>query len=432
MKAFILDYGAIADGNTLNTTAIQKAIDDCEEYGGGTVVIPTGVFVTGSIELKSNITLYLEPGAILRASGDIADYRVLPIPSDEFKIIRPWIYAVDRENIRIAGEGVLDLNDDAFMQWDKLWMAEEYAAQLNDAQMKEVIFTPKDRPSQMVLFHNCSRIIVEDISVRKCSCYTFSVSVCRNVKFHGITIDNNLQVPNNDGIYFYSCKDVIVTECVFKCADDCIAITGISNWDKITENFIVSNCTMVSRSAGVRIGHQASKVRNVVLSNLTITNSNRGIGIFASDDGWVEDIVISNIIMNTRVIAGSWWGNGEPVMISAADSTGSISRISISHVRAHSENGIHIVGCKGNIRDIALSDWRLNLSYGANRPLFGGMVDLSPAATRPALEGRIPWLYASEASDIRLSNMKAAKEDGETQDYSIEPFIELVSDLKEF
>lgn len=93
---------------------------------------------------------------------------------------------------------------------------------------------------------------------------------------------NNLRVPNSDGIHLCSCENAIITDSFFTCGDDCVAISGITNWDKPCENIIVSNCIMQTRSAAVRMGHLDSKVKNVIASNLTILNSNRGIAIFAN------------------------------------------------------------------------------------------------------------------------------------------------------
>ncbi|MHB0999460.1 MAG: glycoside hydrolase family 28 protein [Armatimonadota bacterium] len=430
MKAIITDYGAINDGSTINTSAIQAAVDTCAAGGGGTVVVPSGIFVTGSVELKSKVTLYLEQGAVLKASGNLDDYRILPIPSDEFKRIQPWIYALEQSNVSIAGDGELDLNDEPFIDWEKLWASPVPESELTDSQIIDNIVTPLERPSQMVFFHKCSHIRIEGIAARRSPLYTISISLCRDVKIIGITIDNNLRVPNNDGINFYACRDVVIQGCVLSCGDDCIAITSISNWDTVCERFVISDCTMTSRSSAIRIGHMASKVRDIAINNLVISDTNRGIGIFAGDNGWVKGIMISNITMRTRLIAGGWWGNGEPLLISAADSQGVIRGISFNNVRAHSENSITIVGNKGNVSDISLNNIRLTLSYGSNRPLFGNEIDLSPMTPRPAPENSIPWLYASEASCIDLHNIRVWKST-EPQDFSIEPILLKVDDIRQ-
>lgn len=428
MNRLITDYGAVGDGVAFNTEAIQNAINDCFADGGGTVLVPSGTYLTGSIELKSNITLKLLPGSVIKASGSIEDYVVLPIASDEFKSMRPLIYAIDCKNVRITGEGEFDLNDEPYFDRNKLWMADEYESELTDIQLQETIVTPLDRPSQMFLFHQCNRVFVDGFAAYRCPCYSFLFSVCRDVKVTGLTIDNDLRGPNTDGMHFYSCKNVIVSNCNISTGDDCISVTGISNWDKLTENFLISNCNLVSRSSGIRLGHMASKLKNVMINNVTITNSNRGIGIFAADNGWVKNIIISNVNIYTSITAGSWWGNGEPLVISTADSTGQISSISMSHIHASSENGIRLVGKGGNIKDITFNDWRLSIRYGYNRPLFGKWIDLNPMPSRPAPEDSIPWLYASEAADIVFNNVKVSKGD-DMGDNSIEPFLDSVENI---
>lgn len=431
MRALITDYGAVGDGRTINTTAVQSAIDACAEKGGGIVVVPSGVFVTGTIELKSHITLHVAQGAVLRGSGSMDDYP--PNTFGGFRNTPSLIYAVGQTDIRLTGEGEIDLNDGPFMDWDTIKTSpKETGAPMNETQLMDAVVEHHYRPDQPILFHDCRRLRLDGITIRNAPAWFVSVSSCRDVKVRGITIDGNLRVPNNDGIHFAACRDVIVTDSVFYCGDDCIAVTCIRNWGGISERIVVANCTMVSRSAAIRLGHLGSKVRDVVISNIVIKDSNRGIGIFAGDNGWVEDVVISGLVMETRLVGGAWWGNGEPLMISAAEGTnGRIRGVTVSDVRAKSENGIVIVGEKKNVRDVEIRDWHLTLGYGPNRALFKPLLDLAPAPMRPAPDPdqQIPWLYAEDAADLRLRNIRFGRRPDENREFSVEPVIRDVEEL---
>jgi polygalacturonase len=290
----------------------------------------------------------------------------------------------------------------------------------NERQIAEMTVVAKARPTQPVFFHDCERLVVEDLLLRRSPCWTLTFSACRDVKVRGITVRNHLNVPNCDGVHVSACREVLITGCVFHCADDCVAVTGITDWERPSENVVISQCTMVSRSAAVRIGHLASKVRNVVCSDLVISDGNRGLLVCAGDGGWVKNLRASNMIMHTRLFAGFWWGKGEPLAIMAAGS-GWIESVAVAHVCAETEGGIVIAGGAGSIRDVSLDDWDLNISAGNNRPLLGGWIDLQPAECPPLEPGRIPWLYADGVCQIYIRNVRTSLNENDAGKYSIEP-----------
>lgn len=430
-KLSITEFGAIGDGKNLNTQAIQSAIDHCFKNGGGTVVVPPGAYISGTIELKSNITLYLEPGAVLKGSNNISDYVFNGFLHNEMGETLSLIYAIDGSNICITGQGEIDLSDCAFMDFNNLFGCSISKSELDEIQFQESTCSFFKRPNQPLFFHNCNNISFNGISIRNSPCWTLTTSKCRNIKIHNLIIENNLRVPNSDAIHISSSKNVIITDCILICGDDCIAITGITDWDEISEHIVVSNCIMRSRSAAVRVGHLASKVRDVLFNNITIHESNRGIAIFAGDDGWVRDVSITNVNMDTHIVAGCWWGKGEPLVISAADSNGVIEGISISNIKAHSENGIIIVGSKKNVKNIDLNNWRILIRESRNRQLFGKAFDIQPAKVRPIPEGRVPWIYAGEVDGLKLSNIQIDKDQEITKGLNIDPLIEEVERLIE-
>lgn len=405
MKVIITDLGAKGDAKTLNTEIFQKAVDICSENGGGTIVIPPGVYIIGTVELKSNLVVYLEAGAVLKGSEDIKDYRPNGYMHNEWGETYALLYAIGQSSIRITGTGEIDLSGITFMDFDHAYECGVPEEELDEKQFNETCSGILQRPNQPIFFHDCNQLWLDEILIRNSPCWTITFSTCRDIAVKNIIINNHLRIGNSDGIHFCSCKDAIVTGCNFSCGDDCIAITGITNWKGISERIVISDCIMRSRSAGVRLGHLASKVRNVLIQNLIIYESNRGINVFVGNDGWVKDVTVSNLIMDTHIYAGTWWGKGEPLVICAAESEGVIDNISLTHVKTCSENGVVIIGDKYNIRNITLDDWIIQLQDSRNRQLFGKMIDLRPAPSIPVTEGKVPWLYADKVANLQLRNI---------------------------
>lgn len=424
MQTSLTDYEPLCGGK-LWTKALQAAVDACASNGGGVVHVPPGEYLTGAVELRSNVTIEIAGGAVLRGSPDLADYPVVPFFHNEFGEIRSLFWAIAQGNMRLTGAGEIDFNHPAFMEMDRPDLRDRDAdnvPQYSARQIAEMTVVAKARPTQPVFFHDCERIVVEDLLLRQSPCWTLTFSACRDVKVRGVTVRNHLNVPNCDGVHVSASRDVLITGCVFHCADDCVAVTGITDWDRPSENVVIAQCTMVSRSAAVRVGHLASKVRNVICSDLAISDGNRGLLICAGDGGWVRNVRASNIIIHTRLFCGFWWGKGEPLAIMAAG-TGRIESVGVAHIRADAEGGIVIAGGDGNIRDISLDDWSLRLSAGNNRPLIGAWIDLQPAECPPLEKGQIPWLYADGVRELHVRDVRTALNENDASAYSIEPIL---------
>lgn len=421
----VTQYGAVGDGKTLNTQAFQSAVDACAAKGGGVVCVPPGVFLCGSVELKSHVTLHLGEGCVLRGSENLEDYPPIPFVHNELGAVRSLLWAMERTDLRITGCGSIDLVDRAFIDFDQCLTDSVIGSGVayNERQRQESTAKHLARPTQPLFFHRCERLRIDGVTIRNAPCWTITASVSRDIKISHVTIDNNLRTPNCDGIHCCSSRDVIITDCVFSCGDDCIAVTGITDWDAISENIVIANCVMRSRSAAVRLGHQASKVRNVVVSNLVVNDTNRGLAIFAGKDGWVENVSISNLVLETRLFAGNWWGKGEPLVISAREN-GRIAGVAVRQVMARSENGIVIAGEHVNIRDVELSDWSLSIGYGRDRALFKPLFDLWPAEpiAAPDPAKQIPGLYAEGVLGLRAIRLRCSRA-GTDHSFATDPLV---------
>ena len=266
------------------TGAFEQAVACMEEQGGGTLVVPAGIYHTFSIELKSNMTLYLEAGAELRF---IQDYRGYQVVSSEFegraeKLYMPCIYARNAENVTLSGFGTLNGQGE---YWWKHW--------------REI---PYGRPF-LVCFEQCRRVKVLDVKLINSPVWTIHPIYCNDVEVRGVTIRNPWDSPNTDGINPDSCCNVRILDCLVDVGDDCVTLksgTEATPVKKACENITIANCNMVHGHGGVVIGSEMSGgVRNVVITNCVFQDTDRGIRVKTrrGRGGTMENILVSNVIM---------------------------------------------------------------------------------------------------------------------------------------
>lgn len=321
----ILDFGAVPDGKANVSVAINNAIKACNAKGGGTVVVPEGVFFTGAIHLLSDVNLHLNEGATLFFSVEPKDY--LPLVYTRWEGIdcynySPLIYANDQKNIAITGKGILQGNASNNDWW--IWKGQsaygwkeglpsqllpQARPALDVANQAE---TPVDkrvmgegfylRP-QFINFVRCSNVLIEDITIENSPFWVIHPLFCESITVKGVHI--NSLGPNNDGCDPESCKNMLIENCYFNTGDDCIAIKSGRNRDGLkanipSENIVIRHCFMENGHGGVVIGSEISGgARNVFVEDCKMdsplldrairikTNSNRG--------GIVEDMYVRNI-----------------------------------------------------------------------------------------------------------------------------------------
>ncbi len=438
----ILDFGAKGDGSTINTTAINKTIKKCNESGGGTVMVPPGTYVSGTIVLLSNINLHLDPGAKLLGSKDTIDYLLMKNALFNEGYNRyGLIYSVDASNVSITGTGEINGNGTYFMNGiDKPHMGggdfnRKFIRQGNEFMKTGTIFDDGPvsynyRPGLMIIFERCNNVSLQDITLKDSPEWTVRLGDCDNVNVEGISILNNQIIPNSDGIHCTNSRNIRISNCNIFAGDDAIIVTGFSNQPSPTdaawqgpatgnktgyaENVTVTNCVLSSRSACIRVGYGHHPIRNLVFSNLVMYESNRGIGIFARDNSSIENVLFSNIVINNRLHSGHWWGKGEPIHISSLPDSpkgvaGKVRNIRFTDISAQSETGIVIFGTKENpIEDIQMDRVRLNINSGKYTLTYGGNFDLRPAY-KPELQvfkHDIPGIYAQYVNGLDVRNFK--------------------------
>jgi polygalacturonase len=423
----INDFGAVPDGKTVNTNAIQLAINKCAEKEGGTVYVPAGIYITGTILLQSNVNLYLETGAELKGSPDLSDYMTYYSPLQVDSLHYGIVYASKAENVSITGQGAINGNEEVFFDWGRPKMIEWSGTQFTRQrdQFRKVLsgigdgpVVPRERPRQMIIFSMCKNVMIRDIRIMKSPFWALHFADCDGVTVLGTKVWNSLETPNSDGIDITSCSNVIIANCDIRAGDDAIAITGyayhfelpgFNNLRHESANICIANCNLQSRSSGIRIGFQdQNNIRNINISNVNITNSNRGIGIFLRDEGSIENVTISQVNIETRLHTGDWWGNGEPIHISAVRGKenvklGSISNIIFRDINCTSENGMIIYGSSESvIQNIKMENVKFLLKNSTINAYAGGNFDLRGCSDmqKSLFSHDIPGLYATYVNDL--------------------------------
>ncbi|WP_029036555.1 glycoside hydrolase family 28 protein [Salinimicrobium xinjiangense] len=321
----VVDYGATADRTSTGLTAFNKAIEACAEAGGGKVLVPKGIYLTGPIHLKSNVNLHLEEGAEVKFSTNEKDY--LPVVHTsfegmEFMNYSPLIYAYQQKNIAVTGKGTFNGQAGKENWWP--WKGqEEYGYKEGGVQQHDAHNLP--RLSEMVEKGTpvSDRVFGDGHQFRPAFFQPFE---CENVLIQGVTFVNapfwvmhpvksnyvtvkDVNVishgPNNDGCNPEYSKNVHITGCMFDTGDDCIAIkSGRDNDGRrvgiSSENIVIENCTMKEGHGGVVMGSEISGgVRNVFVRNNTMSSPNldRAIRIKTNTrrGGTIENIYVKDL-----------------------------------------------------------------------------------------------------------------------------------------
>lgn len=315
----IINYGAKGDGTTDCTEAIKKAIDLCNRAGGGRVIVPEGIFLTGAIHLKSNVNLYVSEKATIKFSTDPNKY--LPVVFTRFEGVECYnysalIYAYGQENIAITGNGILDGQADKSNWWK--WKGKKDPSGVDPTSsildlnkmgedgkpVSERVFGAGHfmRPN-FIQFINCKNILMDGFNIIRSPMWEIHPLLSENITVQNIKI--NSLGPNNDGCDPESCKNVLIKNCDFSTGDDCIAIKSGRNNDgrRInipSENIIIQDCRMNDGHGGVVIGSEISgSVRNVYAENCVMNSPNldRALRIKTNSlrGGIVENVYMRNI-----------------------------------------------------------------------------------------------------------------------------------------
>lgn len=396
----IRDHGAVGDGTTNDAAAIQSAIDAAHAHGGGTVLVPAGAtFLTGSIELRSNVELHVERGAVLAGSGDPAAYTTRlavgalsgGVVSSENDSALALITANGATNVAITGAGRIDGAGRAFIAED----------------LGTIYRCPNQRPFTVFLI-GCTRVAIRDVLLTDAALWCVRLSGCEDVVIHAVTIDSDLKYPNADGIDLDRCRRVRISDCEISCGDDAISLKTCEEFPDLgpTEDITITNCTLQSTSSAVVVGVDAvADIRNVVVSGCVIRSSHRGLAVNLGQAGSFENILFSDCIVETRHFDRGWWGHGEPIYVNVGAwhvEVGRLRNVRFRNILCRSENGAYIgADAPGLISGVVLDGVRIELDRWSRWP--AGEYDRRPTSNGPEVYAHpTSGIHVDTASDVTL------------------------------
>lgn len=306
--------GAVADGKTLNTAAIQKAVDECAAQGGGRVLLENGTYMTGTIILKQNVDLHIAANAVLLGSPDCADYPEHEANHVNSPLLPRWrnaclIFAEECSNISITGSGTVNCNGESFVR-----PRENDVVGWSYVRKMEL-----PTPPRAVFFTGCQNVRIEDVTmINQPAGWSYWIHDCDYVTIDKIKIIADTNYPNNDGIHVNSSRNVTISNSSITCGDDCIIVRANNvslKENKVCERVVVTNCNLTSYSAGIRIGWiNDGVIRNCCFSNIVMTDTTTGISISlphikpskdnpSSADIGREATLIENLSFNNIIMA---------------------------------------------------------------------------------------------------------------------------------
>jgi polygalacturonase len=288
-------YGAKPDGKSDCSESFRRAIAEANAAGGGRVVVPDGVWITGAIHLKSNVNLHVVKGATLRFSPDAKQYPIVLTRFEGLECMNysPFVYAFEQQNIAITGGGTLDGAASCEHWWGWSGKRNCGAAPGDQRKARSALMEMAERGvpvAQRVMGegawlrpmfvqpYRCSNVLIEGVTITNSPMYEMHPVLCRNVTVRNVTVSSH--GPNNDGCDPESSSDVLIDGCTFDTGDDCIAIKSGRNADgrrlhTPSENMVIQNCTMKDGHGGVTLGSECSGgIRNVYARNCKMDSPN--------------------------------------------------------------------------------------------------------------------------------------------------------------
>ena len=412
----VLDYGAKGDGKTDDAVAIQKAIDECNSKGGGQVLFPTGyTFLSGPVELKSNVDIHLEVQSTWIANPDESIYTLSAFGENRGEGMM-WIYADGVENLSFSGKGTIDGNGVSFM-----------GKELEDSYELKPVTDFDPRPHVLTL-KGVNHLSIKDITIQNGAYWTVHMIGCYDALIDGISLKNNLKIRNGDGIDLDHSRKVRIANCFIESGDDCICLKNRREFEEYgpCQDIVVTNCVMTGRSCAIKIGSEnMDSISNVLFDNCIIKASNRGLGIQNRDEGTVSNVVFSNMIIDCKYFSDVWWGKAEPIYVTSYPRAvgnhkdagwrfpkgategrcGEVSEIYFHNVKCYGENGCFIGGdTPDKVNNIYLDNIDLALEKRTDYP--GNQYDKRPCVGEGFVESPAYGVYVDTASDIFVEGLR--------------------------
>lgn len=318
----ITDFGAVADGRTVNTTAIQAAVDACAAGGGGMVLVPPGTFVTGTIWLRDHVELHLEKGAVLLGSPNLDDYNTDDaFEQNMFFEREQWngshlILAVEVTDVAVTGSGCIDGNGPVFFEAEAPPRPPRFGWSQGIRHARDKV---RLRPGQMLFFCECSDVRVTGLTLRNACSWTCIFYGCEDVIASGLRIENPPDAANTDGIGIDCCRQVVVSDCLIRTGDDAITLRGnplrLKDKTRVCEDVAISNCVLDTSVCAFRIGVGSGVIRHAAIANIAVRRASTAFLIQSayqppSTGAAISEIAISNIQLHSvacplKVVSGA-------------------------------------------------------------------------------------------------------------------------------
>ncbi|SMC95195.1 Polygalacturonase [Pedobacter africanus] len=408
----ILKYGALGDGISLNTSAIQKAIDACNLSGGGRVIFPEGKFLSGTIVMKDNVTIHFEKNAVLLGSTDLRDYRNLDPFTEGLGIDVGWalLVAVDVKNIRLEGAGMIDGQGSAI-------------------KAKHILTDTRPEGQRwglrpfLLRVVRCDGVTVNDVTLKYAGAWTSHYFQSRNLHIENVKI-LSVGVAHNDGIGIDGCQDVVIKNCDVESGDDALVFKTTSS-KMACKNIEVSGLRLKSHQAGIKMGTESmAAFENIRISKCHIYDTrNGGIKLLTVDGAHLRNVEITDITMEeVRTPMLFRLGSRLSVFRKNSDtkqSTGTFENVVIRNVKANAAanaqlmppSGILITGVPGHyITNLTLENIEISLAGG-------GLAEHARQAVPEAIDQypevktfgpRVPayGVWARHVKGLKLKNIK--------------------------
>jgi len=404
-------FGAVGDGETINTHAIQSAIDACAKAGGGNVILPAGSYLSGTLILKDHVNLRLEEGATLLGSTNPEDYPAIKTRIRSYYediVLQSLIFGEDLNHVSITGKGTIDGQGAAFV-----------------VNTKKKPDRYHDRP-HLIRLYACKNVLVRDINLQNSAMWMQHYLACENLTITGIKVYNHAN-QNNDMIDIDGCRNVIISDCYGDTDDD--ALTFKSTSEHACENITVTNYILSSHCNAIKCGTESTGgFKNFSISNCVIQpsadedpifgkrNGISGISLEIVDGGIMNGITISNISMDgPEVPIFIRLGNRGRKHFRDAEipAVGQLSNILISQVIARNagKTGCAITGIPGYpVRKIKLSNMNLEFKGGVDDPPDPSEIpELEDLYPESSMFGELPAyaFFIRHAENISLSDITA-------------------------
>jgi hypothetical protein len=411
--------GAVGDGKTKDTAAIQRAIDACAQSGGGVVYVAPGTYLTGTLVLKSNVDFHLESGATILGSKDLADYT--PLANEAGPKLKGdanakhLIFARDADNVSITGNGHVNGQGPSF------WVPSGRKTPPPEDGWKDVAtydWKPLDRASPMVEIFNCKNVRVEDVTFENASGWTFRPIECDTVVIRGLKIRNPVIGPNTDGIDLTCCRNVSISDCDIATGDDAICLKSESPYGVmgLSRNITINNCVLTCCCNGLKFGTAThGGYENITFTNCVIQNDDvplnarviAGIALETVDGGWMDGVVISNVSMQRVrtpifIRLGARRKHDNPsylrgIMIDNVRATGAILTSSITGIPG------------SDVHNVSLSNIRIETGEGGKREWTDHPIpEQIPNYPEARMFGRLSsyGFYCRHVSGLQMDNVE--------------------------